>query len=81
MNSAILSGHPIDWAKSASHVSGHPEGTEFIVYNDGKAQIARLHRIVPNGEEWRIHTQPRYVGAEPSYLYSVGWRYIVEHTL
>ena len=76
-----LLAHPFDWAKPAAHVSGLPEGTEVDVWRDGKHQIARLHRIVPNGEQWNIYTEPRYAGAEPGYLYSVGWRYIVEHTL
>lgn len=73
--------HPIDWAKSASHISGLPEGTELLVWHSGKAQIARLHRIIPNGEQWNIYTQPRYEGAAAHYIYSVGYRYIIEHTI
>lgn len=77
----VAAGHPVDWSLPQSHISGLPEGTERKVWRDGKLQIARLHRIIPNGEEWRIHSAPRYAGQEPSYLYSTGWRYIVEHTL
>lgn len=72
--------HPRDWKDSASHISGLPEGTTLKVWRNGKMQIAILHRIIPNGEIWNICQPPRWAGAEPAYIYSEGFRYIIEHS-
>ncbi len=57
------------------HSSDHPEGTRLPVLFKRRRYIARLTRRVPNGEEWRIETDTE------SYLFSVGYRWVVEHAV
>ena len=59
------------------HQSGLAVGTVIELARKGKPQYATLHRIIPNGEEWRIS-----VDREGSkYVYSEGWRYVSEHRI
>ena len=73
--------NPFDWSKHNTHISPLPVGTTLKIWRAGKMQIAILHRKELHGEEWRICAPPRWEGAEPSYIYSEGFRYIVEHSI
>jgi len=55
------------------HKSTFDVGTEIQLERKGKPQTAQLHRKEHHGEEWRIHNE------KGQYVYSEGFRYVMEH--